>query len=425
MSQKKYLFITNTISSIGGGQIYLKDKTERLMREGWSVRIIFYQKEKVLLPSLKKFEEGFNLTLSYSFPVVTAKLRREITAFALNGEFFNSDGSISYFSPSEDELVIESYNFQSALWGEYIAGSVRAHHIFYLILENPGHLYRSQKEFSLFKLKHNLLYGIVPETIPGILPEAKGKQTTLTAVGCGVNPTTTTCDDQGLKTLPKENFTFICIGRFSKICVISAIRGIDRFCRKHPDKEFNLILIGDSRKRSIREKVSKMLKKIPNLHCWLPGCLYPIPEQIFRISDLAIESAGSARVTADNNVPTITVDSKDGMAIGIYRQTTNNRLHRDKDEPPVPIEILIERIYGNKNKKDKKSRTHSPVSSKDDDEIFRRHLEVIPTTPPEDREYFDVLSIKVSSFKSLLGWILLRIGQKRIVDNYKIRRMSK
>ncbi len=403
---KTYIFLTNTISGVGGGQLYLADKGVRLRKEGWNVRIIFYKSGTIRIPSLRDYESGYCLGLSYSFPGVPEKIRDEISDKILEG-----------VNPGE-RVVIESFNYQTALWGEYAARKAGGSHIFYLITESWNKADSLQKSFLRFKLNQQLLFGIASENIPSLIPEASGKETYLTALGCGINPESDG-DVEGLDTLNKDYFTILCISRLEKGYLPEVLDEIEHFCASHPDETFNLILIGEGDSPRLKEDIENRLhKKTKNLKVLMPGSLYPIPRRVFEMADVAVECAGSARVTADNGVPTITVDARDFKGIGIYRETTQNKIYRFPEERPISVASLLEVIY----ERPRIAAKNEFKPTKDDAEIFRIHLEIIKKAPTGD--YFPLENIRVKGWKDFLTQLLLNFGGRRLLDRIKLHKLG-
>ena len=415
---KLYIFLTNTLSGVGGGQLYLADKATRLEEDGWKVRIIYYRKGEIVIPALKKFKDGLLPELSYSFPATPLRLRRRTASFIL-GYDTDSVGELETY----ESIVIESFNYQTALWGEYVARVCRGVHLFYLLTELWKESTPQQRDFLRFKMHDRLLYAITVESIPPLLPETDGSDTQLTALGCGVNPPDASIPGEWLDGFDRDRFTILVVSRLEKQYIPAVLKSITEFCQAHSDKKFNMILIGDGAAPDSIHRIRKhIVSKVSNLSLYTSGFLYPIPAVVFEYSDVALESAGSARVTADNGVTTISIDANDCKGIGIFRETTQNRIFRDPAEPPVELTELLETIYRRPRKTFEEKRKSIAAPSKNDNELYQHHLSIISSAihrHDKSQKYYELDCLKLQGWKDRVTYLVLRLGGKRILDFLK------
>lgn len=77
MSDNKcYIFFTDSIVNIGGGQLYVKAKMEYLHREGWTVYIYSHINGEILIREFIPFTQYIYTELNV-YPFYLSRYRRE------------------------------------------------------------------------------------------------------------------------------------------------------------------------------------------------------------------------------------------------------------------------------------------------------------------------------------------------------------
>lgn len=347
-----YIFITHSISSIGGAQFYIAAKAAWLSSSAsagcgrrsdaphpWNVVILTVDDAgRILVPGLSRWP-----TLSFPWLGAPPAALTPAARHHLLDDMAARIRNIAPRTPHGDDIIIESTTPRLALWGELLARTLQARHLIYILNENISPLSDSEYPFFSFKLRRNELYGIVTATIPSMLPEADPEKTCLLAAGNAINPRA----DIPASLLPRLSnldsdaaMTLITAGRFEKPYVSHLFEAIARFCRQNPQISLNFIIVGDAAAPRLRASLMKILD-VPNLHTLHTGYLYPIPQKLFDISDLFIGASGCAIVALDAGVRTVTLDADDCMAIGFFGETTSNSVLRSPDEPPIPVETIL------------------------------------------------------------------------------------
>lgn len=384
-----YIFFAPSIGNIGGGQLYLSAKVKWLESLGWDVMVYFTDKQTVQLPNLKKFEKSFLPDLTIRFSSYPNNEREIICRKMLSGYGVS------------DRVVIESYSFESALWGEYMAKMCAGKHICYIIGERivDKDISGSMKSFLRFKLNQHLLYGITTTTIPSILPDADGCSTLLKAEGCS-QFSAPLIQDQRMKSVPDDGFTILSVGRLEKPYIKILFEEVGKFSDKI-SIPVNFVVIGDTSQNGLKKKLFSILKSYPNIRMSFWGYTFPVPRQLYERADVFVGCAGSANLAYKERVPTITVDAVDNKAIGILGETTENRLYRNSHEVPVDISELLMLVFEERKERREYRKNLSPIV---EDVDFSHHLDII--VAEFDGRYYPVEKVRNAGCIDLIYTLL-------------------
>lgn len=365
---KKYFFLTNSIRSIGGSQLYISRKIEYLKKQDWKVEVYYTDYGSIMVDNLKPFLANYLQVLAVPLNLVSEKQKKRL---------------LESFTPGE-QTIIESHLVGLSIWGEYIAKYIGAKHIAYFLCEQFPPLSNGVSDYLKFKLKQNLLYGITSKSIPALFREDfDGIPYGLLAVGChssigGV--------DSRIEKLPRADYTILSLGRLGKPYIPNMINSVKEFAELNKGNKINVIIIGDS---PSRDELLAPLVPIKNVHVLSLGDMSPIPRNVFTVSDVAIATAGCVKITSEQDVPTIVADGNDYEAIGVYGYTTFNCLFRDFDEPQLKITDLLEDVLV------KKMYSKKGVLKFEEKEIdYSAHQAVIDQK--FDNSYYNVSSIDTS-----------------------------
>ena len=142
---KYYIFFTPNLSFIGGAELYIKRKCEYLNRNDYIPLIITGNNLNILIPELRKYTQLMIEGIMFSPIFFSLKKRKIIIAKIANWIKINCDQS--------NNIIIESHDISTALWGELIAEKLKIINICYFLgrieLRNISIAYR---EFVKFKL---------------------------------------------------------------------------------------------------------------------------------------------------------------------------------------------------------------------------------------------------------------------------------
>lgn len=395
----RYIFLVNEIGNVGGGQLYVASKAQWLESEGWDVDIYYFDRSEIMIPYMKKHEGNYIRNFEFRFFSLSDKELEETTRHIIGD------------STSEDRVVIESFSQIMAVWGEHIASKIGAKHLFYNLGEKGGYDKR-EEAFLRFKLNQHLLYGINTKSIPSILPGADGDSTALSAVGCAPS-NAADIDDPRMKLIPSDGFNVLCVSRLEKHYVTPMAREVIEFAADCPEP-VNFIIVGDTPNVKERNAFKELLDNKPNLRPIYWGYAFPVTRKLYQRADVFVGCAASSRRACNENTPTITVDVTDFQGIGILGETTQNRLYRNTDEPPVKISKLLRQIYEQREERRKARELMTPIEESFD---FSSHKEIIDA--PYEKIYFPTRSIKNSPLLTFVYKTIKTIGGNTLLYNLK------
>ena len=90
---KTYVFLTNSITHMGGAQMLLRNKMLDLESRGWNVQIFYYfPGDEILIPEFNKFSANRIEELQYDFYAYSPKRRETAINFILSK--INNNGDV-------------------------------------------------------------------------------------------------------------------------------------------------------------------------------------------------------------------------------------------------------------------------------------------------------------------------------------------
>lgn len=329
----RYIFLTTSIRNIGGAQLYISRKKDWLESTGWIVDVYFFNEGDIKIENLIRYQSNCINELLIPYYAVNSKCLDKITKKIRHNEKYSV-------------TMIESHTINLSLIGEEVSKRINAHHLAYWLSESFPMKCLRYKDYFEKKLKDNSLYSISDNTIPIFLGKndlTKGRG--LLAIGCS-HGNVEDIEFPYLDNISSASYNILCIGRLDKPYVDTMINKIIFFITKHQNYTFNIIFVGSSADVSIENSIKKRLSVLTNQHTHFLGYIHPIPRKIFQLSNVAISSAGSARVSFKENVKTITIETNDWEPLGVLGYTTKNVLYRE-NEPKIPLDELLEDILIN------------------------------------------------------------------------------
>ncbi len=328
----RYIILTGTIIGMGGSILYTRNKERYLTEEGWHVDVYSTQCGEVIISEMNAHKKNIIpelqlLPLFYS----NKKIDEIISKMCLENNC--------------DKIIIESQTVGLSFWGELIAKKFGGKHFVYLLHENYGGFNYETLKFLDFKHQRRELAGITKESLNYLF---KGYKTLnnhekyhLKAVCTNV---VEDVENDVINSIEKEDINIGCITRIEKNYVFGMVDEIITFARRNSTRKIQLIIFGSSIKKELEMELWEKTKDIENLHMVITGFLYPIPKKIFTLVDVFIGVAGSARISASEGIPTITIDVNDGKPIGLLGYDTNSSLYRDVELRQSTSQLLDEII---------------------------------------------------------------------------------
>ena len=388
-----YIFLTNSICFIGGGQKYIENKVKRLKQAGYQTVVISTVEGKIYLDSLKCFKKTIipeTRFHPYNFPEksindIIRLIKRNIPN-------------------TNEEILIESNSITLAEWGDLLAREINAKHICIILQEKIKESDLSL-DFINFKVKRKEFYVINKEIINKLKLTNPIDYDCIIIAECTTNAIEDIPEDIS-HLIPKGCYNIGSISRLDKPFLQKAIKDLLEYISLHEDKRFNLILIGDG---SIKTK--RMIKKYANanhnLNIMITGYLCPIPLKLINNINCFLSSAGAAYVTANIDIPTISF-SPTGDPLGIVNYTTSEVLY-DKSSIKHSLEYYLDKIlYENfcqKTNMMMKSNTSIDFESefKRQLSLFHDHVKEFYDFRKAIKKYKNTLSPYIYIFVKLFG----------------------
>lgn len=401
---KKFLILSYSITGMGGGQMYQYNKLKFMKEHGYETYVFYAVPGEIVISDFFNIAEVKNFDLINTNPCIVGKrICKQLIEKMMSviGE--------------ADELIIECNNKTTSLWGELLAQRTSGFSYSLIIDEKIGSIDSPLLDFFTFKRNKNELKGLKMETYEMIFKSKKLPEGYNYCLPIAGNNVVADIEYQTPSYMQNNyNLRIGSIGRLDKAYVPTLIDQIIIYAQRNTDKKILFGMIGDSPESEDRNRIIDKIKNVPNLDLQLYGSMYPIPKKLLNDYDVFISSAGSARVTGNLGIPTITIDARDYMAIGIFQYDTDQTVFR-QTEPDISIsEKLEDTIINYDDVKEKLS----IIPSDDFEAIFGEHLKYY-NSHLNDYEYYNVLKMKLSKGK-LCEKIVYKVFGKRIYN--KIRK---
>lgn len=304
---KKYIFITMTISGMGGAEQYLNNKVKYLKNKGYEVFVLSGLLREILIEALREYENFVLPALMYSPFFFSDSEVEKTLAKAIDFIQFGE----------EDVCLIESTSIAASEWAEMLAKTLSCKHVIFNLQES--HNYSSEeKDFLRFKLDHKELSGITKDSVRMMIPNYSFEYEPWMHIKAYCSNVVDDCEDKYSSLLwPDADITFGSIGRLEKSCVSPIIDQIIRYADLNKSKKINVLMIGGSKERRVINRIKDRLSSHDNCNLVITGLIYPIPRSLVNNTDIFISTAGSAAVSYYENKPTIKVHPFSGKPIGI------------------------------------------------------------------------------------------------------------
>ncbi|WP_321381708.1 hypothetical protein [Trichococcus shcherbakoviae] len=393
---KKYI-IFGHLQGLGGGQIYLSNKVRYLEKRGWTVEVFAETTDNIKLDNIKKFSGNNIPELKYPPHCFSKKRVEEIVQKIIDK------------IDSTNTIILESNAPQYAFWGEIVAERLGAKHLAYILGAFYTHRTSSELDYFKYKLKRKEIAGISKNSLQDLFGSYMDldEDHKMFLNACCTN-SVSEISNPIIDKIEKKEFVIGHVGRLGKPYILGMIDEIITFAKRYPNKYIQLILIGGvegeiAKKTMIQNKFIN----IKNVELIFTDELFPIPKSVFKKTDICIGSSGSAIICAREKVPTILVKDTSPVPIGIIGYT----LIKEPYSQYAPYEKykgsmaqLIEDIL---IKNCCENMSYFPPVNIDDDMIseYDKHMDFV-SRMPDDKCYYDVLSIKPHGRKIILATIL-------------------
>ena len=218
------------------------------------------------------------------------------------------------------KCIIESDAVNRAVWAELIAKRVGKGAKHQVVLLQETHDYDDDvKRFLRFKYDRHELAGITDKSMSLVFGDdtVETREDSRIYAYCN-NVIEENCRDDFSSKLNKDAaLTFGSIGRLDKKCVNGILKGFRTYAKNHPEKRYNLVLIGGATGKKRIAQIREVMSRSKNIDLIITDYLYPIPASLINSIDLFVSTAGSSVVSFWNHQPTIMVHPVTGEPTGI------------------------------------------------------------------------------------------------------------
>jgi ribosomal protein L10 len=316
--------MTPTIYKAEGSQIYTWNKMRFLKEKGWDVYVLSSSTNGIIMINdLSVFEKYIIPEISF-YPYLYTRKKRKIVLNKLI-QAIKAEQSAEY--------IIETHTKQLSLWGELLASEIKGKNIVYLLNEDFGKPSKIVLDFLNYKHKRKELAGITKKSLEILFQDFKiineNEQYFLKAA---CTNSVENIENNIINNISKLDINIGSLGRLGKSYVPVMIDEIIKYAKINSNKQIQLILVGDSHDGKVEKEIIRKFQLINNLYVIFIGHIFPIPIKLFDKLDVCIGVAGSAKLCANNNVPTITLDVRSSKPIGILGYDTQNTIYGDQDQ---------------------------------------------------------------------------------------------
>lgn len=336
---KTYVLIFGFANIVAGGPIYDSNKIKYLKERGWTVNVLPTDKGKIYI---KPLEEYANLSFPFikisPFLFTKSELKKKIDILASNITL-------------SDEIVIETGTDYTAMWGELLAKRLNAKHIVIFLDEKNPKVNKYTANYYKFKYQRNELASISLKSMKyifGSFIDLKKFENKILSATC--SNVVANVDSNMLNEIKDSDYVIGSIGRLDKPFVPLIIDSICEFANTKKDSSIFVCLFGGA-EDDIVSQVKRKLDKCSNIDYFVSGYIWPIPQSTFRKIDVFISAAGSARVSANQGVPTIKIDVINYRPEGILTDIKSFKCETLENKNANVIDYLNEILINNRKYK--------------------------------------------------------------------------
>ena len=312
---KKYVLFVNSISKIGGAQLYILRKVKYLETNGFKVYVVAGMAEDIRFTEF--YEHEFIEVKEIIMPPnlfckdEISDILERILAF------------IHY--KEQDEIFIESHQVYPAMWAEIFAQKVNRVNLVYCItpFHVNGYIIR---EFYHKKLRSDELLGCnesyIPETFgngfknnylnipfdPNEIEKVSNQDTVLGK------------DNVSDVALESRDISILTISRIQKTYIAQSIIDLSDFCKKYPDTSVKYNLVLSENNGSEYDKLKILIDKVKpnNLDIELNGPVLKLTDTIFKGYDLFIGMGTAVLNAVSMGLPSLVVDYRNNRYYGFF-----------------------------------------------------------------------------------------------------------
>lgn len=369
MIRKVYIFFTYDVHVMGGTQTFTFGKGDYLQKHGWDVLVIshFDGHKGFVIPWFQECGGGDVEGLTLSPSRFTKPQREKVLK-----NIIEKIGDIS----QANEVVIESHASPLSLWAEMVSKKINARHIIFLCNETYYEEHKAYQEFAdffRFKYFRKELFARSFTSIKCILGENfDDKIPEVCETDFAERDSVGDYFVARVHNIKRKDYNIMYLGRGSKEYVPLIFEGVKKFAQKHLNNSICFIIVGEELEK-VRNTIDE-LKTIDNISIIETGNLYPIPQEVFKKTDVVIAGAGCARCSMNQGVPIIIPDINNFMANGVLGYTTHNFMMSESSEQQMTYEDALEDVLISKHYLNNR---YQPMPSKNIEETYAKQLKYL------------------------------------------------
>lgn len=387
----KHYVMLSQITGSGGVQCYVAAKSKYLETQGWHVVVISGNtpktKGRCIISSLNRFlpngnpYQGLHPCFIPKFMVKRALKR-----------YLNVIGPVN----KDDEVVVESWNSPTALWGELIASRLHGRHMFWTANEHfrkygedIDQCYEEKIDFYMFKMDRGEILTRMETANRLFVGYRVYKEGEVMDSFITEDPIQDV-DSPAIDAIIKADWNICYIGRSNKPYVHNIFKDVGVFASKFPEKTVQFIIVG---KVEHNRDVLSEISNVGNLKVIELGDLYPLPRSLYSKVDVVIAGSGSARHSMDEGALVITADSWYCNSHGILGYDTNDSVQKEDRADALDMtfeEALVRALVEKKWQSQESKWIKSPGIA----ECSKRQFEVIAHAAPELKYYDEKLLLE-------------------------------
>ena len=390
---KLYIFLTSLIRGVGGGHIYTLNKIHYLENNEYKCDYIHANIDygDIVIEELKKYENRYDTHLQQPPYFYNRKIQVSVI-----DNIVRLIGVVDIY----DEIIIESQTVTCALWGELLAEKIKARNFIFLLGEFMRTRNSIVADFWRFKLKRKELYGIGPKSIYHLLGNYPKDD-----IDCNFY-LTASCSNSlkeikynRMSDVPNADIIIGSIGRIDKIFLKNVLKDVVSLAKKHREKTFLVLLIGGSNNSSKESELKQLISKVDNVKIYITGLIYPIPVELVQIADVYLSTSGSARISANLGITTISYDVHDFKPIGILGVTTNDVLTRKNGTQSLnTIDLLEDILFKGKYRMKRQPFVETVFT-------YEKHISAVKACE-KDKIYYTAITSAPLDFKEVINKFL-------------------
>lgn len=332
---KKYIMFANSISGIGGAQLYILRKLLYLLENGYEPYLIVGNKNPIEHNELKQFNTLELPQLFYPPNLYNYKKRSKFTSKVK--QFINYNNT--------DKVYIESHQTAPALWAEIFAQEINSINFIYA-LAPIGMKRKVYQEFFNKKLDNESLIGCSSSFIKNNFDNTIAKNNYFN-IPFSKDEIVTLKDSKVNDN--KFDLKILTMSRIDKTYIKASILELIKYASKNKDIKikYNIYINITSGKEYNELKLIVDANKNNNLEINFHGPVYPLNNSLYHDQDLFIGMGTSILNAASMELASLVVDYRNNKYYGFFGEE-HQLFGTSEEKASTDLSVYIDRLIENK-----------------------------------------------------------------------------